>query len=301
MHDNRYNLFLLQKDTLQSAVELLDETTISTAFSGIDAPGTGLEMAILELSHRVGRSIPPPKHLQAIEWFTESQYELMIHPNAPSCIFNDISEFLVKGVRPLARQLRGPATAQVLGPVIKTGRAIAPSAYCIRHKCMCELQCARIHIAGTPCTDFSKMGQQKEVSGGTTLHLLVWIGMRLKLQESVIIQENVVAFDTGFMAGFLGSLYYLDVAVENSLDFGFPVRRERKWTIMRHKVKTLSQRHPLNVFTRMFYRVARCNWNAFLRSTPEEIQAELDAGLALRKWRLVQRGVRGSVRHLIPN
>ena len=83
---------------LQAAAELIPEAHYSSAFSGIDAPGTGMEMTLQELRDLVGdlEDVPSPEHSSAIEWLPESQQELLLHPNPPTCLFADIGDFLAK-------------------------------------------------------------------------------------------------------------------------------------------------------------------------------------------------------------
>ena len=74
------------------AKNLSEPLTYSTAFSGIDAPGTALHV----LSELLGPGLPNdrrPNHLWAIEWLGASKMELSGMPGAgrPSCLVGDIS------------------------------------------------------------------------------------------------------------------------------------------------------------------------------------------------------------------
>ena len=60
----------------------------------------------------------------------------------------------------------------------------------------------------------------------------------------MVAQENVNNFETSVIQEYLGRLYFIDLELINTLQFGHPNTRERKWTIFRHKTKTLAFRSP---------------------------------------------------------
>ena len=113
---------------------------------------------------------------------------------------------------------------------------------------------ATIHIAGTPCTDFSTRGSRNKELGKSFVCLLAWISMRLMLQESVVIQENVVQFCTELLVRLLGHLYHFRVVERSPSQLGWPVTRNRLWTVMRHRYKTGSFKMPLTIFAKLFYK-----------------------------------------------
>lgn len=63
--------------------------------------------------------------------------------------------------------------------------------------------------------------------------------------------------------------------IEDSSDFGFPVTRRRKWTHMRHKVKSGPLRMPLNTFTKLFYRTSNITFMHLFCATKDILQNEL--------------------------
>jgi site-specific DNA-cytosine methylase len=113
---------------------------------------------------------------------------------------------------------------------------------------------ATIHVAGTPCTDFSSRGTQNGVMGKSFVFFLAWIGMRIMLQESVVIQENVTQFCTDTLMSLLGHLYCFQIVELCPTQLGWPVARMRRWTVMRHKYKTGAFKMPLTIFTKLFYK-----------------------------------------------
>ena len=85
--------------TMKALAEKINGLRYSTAFSGIDAPGTALHMSLLQIRHRVaslGETLPPlepPVHVVAFEWLRVSQRELNAFPArcGPQCLFADIA------------------------------------------------------------------------------------------------------------------------------------------------------------------------------------------------------------------
>ena len=90
-------------------LSLPEEATMSTAFSGVDAPGHALENILHALhgdkvgdcSTRCSRKRSPRiqrglawSNLFAIEWFGHSQNELLLADVPPQCLFGDIHSFL---------------------------------------------------------------------------------------------------------------------------------------------------------------------------------------------------------------
>ena len=55
-----------------------------------------------------------------------------------------------------------------------------------------------MHVAGSPCTDFSSMGLRKGLNGETMVAFLVWIRLILTHLPIIIIHENVVNFPASF-------------------------------------------------------------------------------------------------------
>lgn len=67
---------------------MISSTTYTTAFSGIDAPGTALAVMASCLDCHEGG------HLAAIEMKFACQQELRLHPtNSPGCLFSDMCSF----------------------------------------------------------------------------------------------------------------------------------------------------------------------------------------------------------------
>lgn len=101
-----------------------------------------------------------------------------------------------------------------------------------------QVSSAKLHVAGTPCTDYSLKGDQLGQAGKTWILFLCWVAQRLFLQEDVIIQENVPQFPVEVLHRFLGHIYHIETAVISPFDYGWGVQRHRRWTVCRHRYKT---------------------------------------------------------------
>ncbi|CAE7035549.1 unnamed protein product [Symbiodinium sp. CCMP2592] len=267
---------------LQGMLGVLSEFTMSTSFSGIDAPTTAFLSLGLGLCQSLDLSadhLPRPRSTFAVEWQASCQQELLRHPHAAEHVFGDINDFF----RPTLRTKLDSIVAEgkihsVLWPLIKSGNAMRKEAFCVKHQKMCQvLRCrviplvrwlaaapclchgmlvqvdtARCHCGGTPCTDYSIRGLQLGTEGTTFVPFLAFCGMRIVLQEPVVIQENVDNFETDLLERYLGHLYHISVESLSPDQYGFPVLRPRKWTILRHKYKTSCWASPWSAFAKMF-------------------------------------------------
>ena len=149
------------------------------------------------------------------------------------------------------------------------------------------MEAAQLHVAGTPCNDFSSRGEMQGVNGPTFTHFLSWASMRLRLQEEAGCQENVDSFPTALLHQLIGHLYFVDTSTLTPLSFGFPVSRVRKYSVFRHRYKTRAWKSPYNIFTHMFkaqmwyglyspeVQEHLPGWHAFFCAPAEELWREL--------------------------
>jgi site-specific DNA-cytosine methylase len=153
----------------------------------------------------------------------------------------------------------------------------------------CKARRAKLHIAGTPCVDFSTRGLQAKENGPTLVFLLCWIAMRIMLQEMLVIQENVADFTTNLLLQWLGHLYHIDVCILCPSACGWPVARRRKYTVLRHRYKTRCYETPFNIFSSlfsmsMFFGVHTWDediapfWDVFFVASQEELLEEKQWG-----------------------
>lgn len=98
-------------NSLMQLFKRMSITQYSTAFSGIDSPGTAMNQLLLRLKVKLNRrrrrtlvqtvnKLGRKKikhchmdHLFGVEWEPHSQRELLQHPSCPRCLFGDIADF----------------------------------------------------------------------------------------------------------------------------------------------------------------------------------------------------------------
>jgi hypothetical protein len=84
------------------------------------------------------------------------------------------------------------------------------------------------------------------------------------MQETEIVQENVVQFPVAIIARFLGSYYFIGKVVLDPTLFGFSSARERQWIKCRRKLKILEQISPSNNFCMRFRRALMTTWKDYI-------------------------------------
>lgn len=90
-----------------------------------------------------------------------------------------------------------------------------------------------LHIAGSPCQDWSAIGRRKQLQGGTLRAFMGWIVLMHILSPLIIVHENVTQFPLGLLKFLLGSLYNISSStIAPSHVSGFPVRRDRTYGIL---------------------------------------------------------------------
>ncbi len=146
---------------------------------------------------------------------------------------------------------------------------------------------AVIHVAGTSCVDYSARGQQAGLEGGTLPAFLAWMLLRAAIQETYILHENVSGFCVNTLAKPLERWYDVESQILDAYAFGWPVSRKRRYTLLRHKLKSLPFRSPLTIFTKMFCRNLATDhddelengcepaWSCFMVATLDELQDEI--------------------------
>ena len=117
--------------SLRRLIDKAQDLTMSTAFSGLDTPGTAFEQQRAEVNHRAKKAAASSKrrparlrkcrHLSAVEYEGHCQRELKSHPCAPMHLFCNILMFLHESVRVLAGRLQDTSRiVEVLDPLIRT-------------------------------------------------------------------------------------------------------------------------------------------------------------------------------------
>ena len=264
---------------VQNIAKRLEADTVSTAFSGVDAPGTAMNCLRFATQSRLGHEVRPGRIFHHIEWDAQCQEELNLmaahqHPKVEDrpCLFGDISAFWAPDLKPVICQLQNnPAVAtEVLAARVAAGTAVTRSAHCLQHGRQCHLKVADRHVAGTPCVAFSKRGQQLAAGDPSVLHALAWVALRVLLQEADVTQENVPAFPKELLSRFLLKFYWIDQFQADAVSFGVPQGRLRQYLRFRHRAKVLSEISPMADFAKRFWRVCSWAWNEFFFCRPGE-------------------------------
>ncbi len=225
----------LQDMSIDALADLIEDDSISSAFSGVAAPEVASLLFHDAVQRRLllmgsQRQLRKPKILGFIEWDRECIEELkLLAAEHDACIHTNIAEFFKPELKEVIEQLRlRPSLAlEVLGPIVKAGNAVRGCARCVVHSTgknmfkMCHLKVAKRHVAGTSCTAHSSQGNQLGALDETILYFLAWCGLRIHLQEADVTQENVSGFPTGpLLVRMLGHLYFIEACDLDPTEFG---------------------------------------------------------------------------------
>lgn len=91
----------------------------------------------------------------------------------------------------------------------------------------------RILAAGSPCVDFSTMGDLLGFNGQTALAFLVLMKLVLTSRPDVFLFENVRGFPISALQDILKHLYDSDETMLCPSSWGFPVKRDRRYALFR--------------------------------------------------------------------
>eukprot|EP00959_Pyramimonas_sp_CCMP1952_P024250 508940-Pyramimonas_sp.AAC.1 len=109
-------------------------TTYTTAFSGIDAPGTSAAVLTATLEDMLGGPIQPMRHLASVEISADANRELARQPHSrPEHMYHDIMDFWVPDVAATISRLVNAGRAVTLDdlrPIVKRGGAVRSFAWC---------------------------------------------------------------------------------------------------------------------------------------------------------------------------
>ena len=132
----------------------------------------------------------------------------MAHPGRPTHLFHDMNAFISDRLKRVVNCVGDTMTIDHLMPFVgNASELVTPHAHCVCHNKMCTVERATIHIAGTPCVDWSPMGSNKKGDGCTAVVFMVWVFMRLVVQEPIIVQENSDRLPVTVLERALGHMY----------------------------------------------------------------------------------------------
>ena len=252
-------------------------SSISTAFSGIGTPEQSCDIIASHLSGIFKTSAEPPACDHAVELEQWNREELLRRPAPPKHIFGDVTDFLHPAVKKsvlLAVRQNGISFDQ-LSALLNTGKLVQRTARCyIPGHTQCQCGSAYLHLAGSPCVDFSAMGARKGICGTTLLAFMVWVGLRLLIQEPVVFHENVPSFPEAVLQGLLGHVYHVQSCVVNLVKLGQPVRRVRRLTALIHRTKVLMPLLSWPEVPILCERECRITFKELLLASDEEVESE---------------------------
>jgi hypothetical protein len=240
------------------------------------------------LETQLGVSLPNFTNIAAVEWYDESQRELQTGDHLPACLFKDISEFFHPDVMSELQAILnkgGKLDYDTLKPVMRSSQAVVADAWCLNHCRRCVHPEADTHWAGTPCPDFSILGKGEGCDGPTMVYFTAWCCMRRRIQEAVVIQENVEGQPIDLLRYALGDLYNIQEVLLDPQFLGWPVRRRRMWRLLTHKSKVVAVEHNLDVLPKFFNRRCNISWKDFLVAPSGDVSKEV-------KWAASRKGSR---------
>ena len=279
-----------EEEKLVRLFDALQDDSMSTAFTGIEAAGAAMH----NLRHSWGKlahgDFGKQRVLSQVEWNEACCQELL--PMAiknDTCLYQNIQHFFRDEMQETVQMLlsKPHLAVEILGPLIASKKCMKKEAYCLTHKRTCAIKPAKRHVAGTSCRPYSKKGSGLSQMDPETIFTLAWIGLRVELQEPIIVSENVKTtggptfahvakldgdkplsvHDAGLgnlIIRFLAEYYWMEATILDPSFLGFPFSREREFIIMRHKVKCLPQISPLSRFQRRFFRACSWSWKDIL-------------------------------------
>ena len=265
-------------------VTTLKTTTVGTAFSGIDSPGTALETIASAIGFLLGRHVERPPHLWSIEWLPASQYELVLHPGSSKHKFSNISDFYQEPLRIIlarCKQQGQAPTYEDLKKVVLEGKAVQPFAWCYACEAWCSLDFVKHLTAGSTCRDWSNqsalaMQGDSGDQGQQILHTMAFFAIVRMVRPATWSHENVVGFPDHIANEMCGDLYAIERVHAVSSDYGWPDVRERAITNGRDLEKTMGQSATAHEVSQLFHRHCDISWRQFFvySEGSEELIAE---------------------------
>ncbi len=258
--------------------ERLGRDTMSTSFSGIDAPGTARTMLHRELEERLGRKVTMGAHEWAIDSDLDCRRELECHPDAANHIFGDIREFWQPSVAAAlaAMKRRGEKlTYHKLIGMVKSRKSVKTEAYCYRHQRPCCLSRTRFTAAGPPCTPFSSMGKQLKTEDESMEATMCWFAIILCFLFPVIFYENVMQLEKSFIEAVLGEWYDIYECPMYPENFGVPARRPRMFRLLVLKRACSHIMFPFSILPDAFKRTCEAGFRMYLFASDDELLEEV--------------------------
>ena len=110
---------------------------------------------------------------------------------------------------------------------------------CQSHRGWCGTPCLEGDVTGSPCQPWSRGGKRKGWTDARSIVTLLWLASFLTCRPTWAIHENVPGFDSQFLARKAAQWYHVFDLVVRPADMGFPIRRQRLYTVFISKTATL--------------------------------------------------------------
>lgn len=121
----------------------LSSWTLSTAYSGIGAPESTLNLLHHELELLLGGKLPKHKVLSQVEYDASCRTVLLASNSAdsPACIFGDLTSFFKPELADTIKHLkkRPDLALELLAGAVASGEACNACAYCYAHQRVCHM------------------------------------------------------------------------------------------------------------------------------------------------------------------
>eukprot|EP00959_Pyramimonas_sp_CCMP1952_P364532 7633657-Pyramimonas_sp.AAC.2 len=267
-----------EEDHLRQMQAKLRNLTYSTAFSGIDAPGTAISLISSALASLTNcADVRHPQHVSAIECDNACQEELLAHPSPPSCLFSDITSFLT----PLA--LGAVSAGRASGDLTLTSSSFWSRSssntdgysYCRVHKKRCKFSPGRLHACGSPCIDFSPLGLRRRADGKSAESFVSWATLMRRTKPTIMVHENSDHFNIEILESAFSDMYVISSTIICPSQFGWPIRRKRRWTLLLHKRSVALTHCTLDNVIALVVKPRVCTWHVFMVATDEDVESEL--------------------------
>jgi hypothetical protein len=121
---------------------------------------------------------------------------------------------------------------------------------CVVHDGNCGATHAHGHAGGSPCWDWSSIGNQAGLLGSTISIFWAWCRVVRSEQCPIVIHENVCAFPICLVQSALSSMYNISEFIVRPEEQGFHlVTRKRRYLILTHIIKTRFVRDMHSVYS----------------------------------------------------
>ena len=166
--------------------------SISTCFSGLGTPEVCAEALVTALRSRSGIDVDI-KSVLAFDLSPASRKVLISDP-CISAVGADLLGLWPAAVR--ERLARGFDTLQDLFRyAVGVSTSLRLTFWCHASQSEKGIDLGQIHVAGSPCTDFSTMGKRRGFRGPTSAALITWVLLVRRHRLWIVIHENVCGFD----------------------------------------------------------------------------------------------------------